>query len=130
MFQIGKTIAMLLFNKNASSKTELFRNLLSGLAVIAVIALMIAILVSALILGAVIYSHNLLVLAGVNQHAATAIIVAIVLAIIALLTKCMMKKIHSMKDFPAQLAEQESPIAMQASGIAKSFFDGLLNKAA
>jgi hypothetical protein len=56
--------------------------------------------------------------------------VAIVLAIIAILAKCMMKKIHAMKDFPAQLAEQESPITMQASGIAKSFIDGLLNKSA
>ena len=127
MLQIGKTIAMLLFNKNASDKAELFRNLLSGLAVIIVIALIIAMLISALILGAVIYSHNLLVLVGINQHAATAIIVVIVLAIIALLIKCMMKKIHAMKDFPAQLAEQESPITMQASGIAKSFLDGLLN---
>ena len=128
MFQIGKTIAMLLFNKNTLNKTELFRNLLSGLAMIIVIALVIAMLISALVLGAVIYSHSLLILAGINQHLATAIIVATVLAVIALLAKCLVKKIDDMKDFPDQLAQQESPIAVQASGIAKSFIDGLLNK--
>lgn len=130
MFQIGKTIAMLLFNDNELNKAALFRNFLSGLAVIVVIALVIAMLVSALVLGAVIYAHNLLVLAGVNQHAATAVIVAIVLAIIALLTKCLLKKIDDMKDLPAQLAEKEAPIAVQANGIARSFLDGLLNRGA
>lgn len=128
MFPIGKAIALLLLNKSSSSnKPELFKSLLSGLTVIIVTALFTTILVAALFLAAVCYGHMLLA-DQIDSEIATGITIVFILAVIGGLIYCINHRIEKLHNAFVDFTDQELPIASQATGVAKSFIDGLLNR--
>lgn len=132
MLQLGKALAILLLNRNKPNKRAMFKSLLSALTVIIVSGFGIAIFSTVLVLGILTCAYDALSQTELSTQESAAIIGLVIITIISGLVCMLKKKISAIQVSFSHLFEDEEPIGSQvttqATGIAKAFADGLLNR--
>jgi hypothetical protein len=118
-----KLLVIATLGRKAYSKW-LFQRMLSHAIAAVGIIFIIAILLSALLLGLLLLAHSACLQAGFSPLMAMLVISIVTLSIIGMLV---MLAQHFVRQLPCMLAPQ-SPITSRISGIVNAFMDGFMEK--
>lgn len=125
MSLIGKLIGMVLAGNALADSTPLFHRLLSGVAVIVGLAIVSALLATALLFGVMYAGFEVLVQRGGQSPDAALLEIAIATVIIlGICISQIVKLVEEFKTIPVQILELQSPVTMRAQNVISAFMDG------
>lgn len=103
----------------------LFQRLISGIMMVAGLTFVIAIMVSALLIGGLVAAYYTLLYYGIGQLMAVSIIAVLATSAIAALVILTLSCLHQLRQIPRKLFRQ-SPLTSRAMDTLDAFTDGLM----
>jgi hypothetical protein len=121
---LGKIAGFILLQRTMSASTSLLESLLAGLAAIAVLALVSALLFGAFILGSVYVGYQALLASGYTALQAALIAGGAILCLLLAAITGILFYIRKIRGIPKRLVMNEAPVAGAVSHVVEAFVEG------
>jgi hypothetical protein len=125
MSVLSKVVGLWMLGRTASTSAILFQRLLAGLAAIAVLAVVTAILIGVLMVGLLYLMYTYLVAHGLEPNVAMLVVGGVTLAFLALTVAYIVAYWRKVRSVPQQLVRMNAPISTRLHDVVDAFMSGM-----